>query len=286
MFKQVNLWLESLNKAVLVFLAFILIVLVASLDYLTGEELSFSIFYLIPVAFSAWYLRLRFGLFISLLSAATWFSVDLYLSEHHYTHFSIPFWNTGVRFGFFIIVTFLLERLQKDLELQEALAQLDGLTGLRNGRAFKHECGHYFDLASRNQHSVCLAYIDLDGFKGINDKLGHSVGDQVLRVVAETMDKRMRTSDIAARMGGDEFAIFLPETNLAGATIFFNDLQENLLEKMKDNTWDVGFSVGVAVFNSPEKSMDDAIRCADALMYQVKKSGKNRILFEEYGTKV
>jgi len=218
-------------------------------------------------------------------SAAAWLFVDFILSDNHYSHPSIPFWNTAVRFGIFIIVSYLLERLQKSLELQESLAELDALTGLLNGRAFKNTCASYFELAARNHHSICLAYIDLDGFKSINDSLGHSVGDEVLRLVAGTMAKRIRGSDIGARLGGDEFAILLPETNREGADVFFSTLQNSLLEEMEAKQWNVGFSIGVAVFHSPENNIDEAIRRADALKDKVKKSGKNRVLVEEYGVK-
>ncbi|HSH70401.1 MAG TPA: GGDEF domain-containing protein, partial [Deferrisomatales bacterium] len=170
------------------------------------------------------------------------------------------------------------------LDLQEVLAQRDGLTGIMNARAFKQSCDSSFDLASRHGRPLALGYLDLDGFKGVNDSLGHSVGDQVLKAVATALTERLRASDFCARLGGDEFAILLPETDLSGAQKLFTSLRENLSDVASRNRWPVGFSIGVAVFHSPTAHADEAIRCADGLMYKVKNSGKNNILFEEYSS--
>lgn len=259
----------------------LLVAMVGAIDHLTGYELSFSIFYLIPVGFASWYLGARFGLLICVVSAATWLGVD-HTSGHQYSNPAIPFWNTGVRLGLFIIMAVLFERLRRALERQESLAQMDGLTGLMNARAFKERCDYLLGLASRNQRTLALSYIDLDDFKGINDKLGHSVGDQVLKAVADTLGRRLRRSDLAARLGGDEFSILLPDTDLNGAQKFFTGLHSSLLELASRNHWPVGFSIGVAIFHAPRLGTDEAIQYADALMYRVKKSGKNTVLFEAH----
>lgn len=261
--------------------ALLLVALVGATDHATGYELSFSIFYLIPVGFASWYLRARFALIVCVVSAATWLGVD-YTSGHQYSNPAIPFWNTGVRLGLFIIIAVLFERLRTALEQQESLAQLDGLTGLINARTFKERCSYLFGLASRNRRPLALGYIDLDGFKGINDKLGHSVGDQVLKAVASTLGRRLRRSDVGARLGGDEFSVLLPDTDYSGAQKFFAGLHASLLKLAADNHWPVGFSIGVALFRTPQPGIDEAIQYADALMYRVKKSGKNTILIEEH----
>lgn len=281
MLRKADEFLSAQSPFWLAAFSLLLVAMVGAIDHFTGYELSFSIFYLIPVGFASWYLGARFGLAICIISAVTWLGVD-YTSGHQYSNPAIPFWNTGVRLGLFIIIVVLSERLRCALELQESLAQLDGLTGLMNARTFRERCGYLLGLASRNKRPLALGYIDLDGFKGINDKLGHSVGDQVLKAVATALGKRLRRSDVGARLGGDEFSILLPDTDLNGAQKFFTGLHTSLLELASLNHWPVGFSIGVAVFGAPQPSADEAIQYADALMYSVKKSGKNTILFEEY----
>ncbi len=282
MLKQLDSHLSGQSRPRLVAYALVLIALLGAVDFLTGFELSFSIFYLIPVAIVAWYIRGQLFVGICILSAGTWLCMDL-VSGHTYSHPLIPFWNAGVRFGFFIIIAALLSKFHDSLELQSRLAQVDGLTGLMNARTFKDRCRTHFDLSKRSGRPLSLGYIDLDGFKGINDRLGHSVGDEVLKAVAGVITQRVRSSDSGGRLGGDEFALLLPETDVAGATTFFSELHEHLLALAARYDWPVGFSMGVAVFHHFEGNVDAALQHADALMYQVKHSGKNRIRFEAYG---
>lgn len=151
-----------------------------------------------------------------------------------------------------------------------------------NGSTFRHRCDAIVRLAARHGHPMTIGYLDLDGFKGVNDRLGHGGGDWVLKEVAAALTGRMRASDIVARLGGDEFAILLPETGAAGARIFFREMRESLVGLSARNHWQVGFSIGVAVFPAAPANSEAAIRRADDLMYRVKNSGKNSILFEEY----
>lgn len=282
MLTAVNKFLSNLSPLLLGPILLLLIALIAAIDYVTGFELSFSIFYLIPVVFTAWYFTRGIALLVCIFCAQVWGLVD-YISGNEFSNAAIPFWNAGVRGGFFVIVTLLLSRLRVLLAAQESLAQLDGLTGILNTRAFRQHCTFLCDLSYRHRRPLALGYIDLDNFKKINDNLGHSVGDLALKATAEALSKRLRASDICARLGGDEFAVLLPDTDLAGAKKFFNDLHEKLVSFATANGWPIGFSIGVAVFKQHTADADEAIRCADNLMYKIKKSGKNGIQFEEFG---
>ncbi len=281
MFSKVDSFLSAQGPSRLKIYPFLLIPIVGALDLLTGYELSFSIFYLIPVAIGSWYLGKNFGLVVCITAALTWLIVD-FMAGNQYSHPAIQYWNASVRLGFFVVVANLLSRLRLTLELQTSLAQRDGLTGMMNAYSFRQRCESLFELAARHEHELTLGYLDIDGFKGINDSLGHSAGDQVLIAVASTLGKRLRVSDVGARLGGDEFVILLPETNLEGARTFFVHLHASLLDLAAYNCWPLGFSIGVAVFKMPEVSVDEAIKFADNVMYRVKSSCKNSILFAEY----
>ncbi len=281
MLRAANGFLSAQPSFQLGIISFLLVAIVGTIDLATGYELSLSIFYAIPVGIASWYAGKRLGFFVCVISAMTWLAAD-YASGHQYSHSTIPLWNACVRLGFFAIIASLLDHLHGSLDFQELLAQQDGLTGILNARTFTQRCALLFELASRHGHPLALGYLDLDGFKGVNDSLGHSVGDQVLKEVATALTKRLRASDFGGRLGGDEFAILLPETDLAGARVFFTGLRESLVDLAARNGWPVGFSIGVAVLRSPAANPDDAIRYADGLMYKVKNSGKNNILFEEY----
>lgn len=255
------------------------VAVVGTFDLLTGYELSFSVFYTLPIALAAWYAGRRFGVGMCLLAAATWFAMDR-LAGHPYSHPAIPVWNALVRLAFFWLISMLLSNLREVLQAQTRMARQDGLTGLLNARAFREACDERFDLAGRHARPLALACLDLDGFKGVNDSLGHAAGDEVLRAVASTLRQRLRRHDLCARLGGDEFAVLLPETDLAGARNAFDALFRDLNQRMAGRGWPVGFSVGVAVFDPPAVGVEAAMRCADALMYEVKRTGKNGLRVE------
>ncbi len=280
MLRKIDSFLLSKPSYVIALFSLSLIAIIGMIDHATGYELSFSIFYTIPVSIGVWYLGKRFGNFVSILSATTWMAVE-YFSGNQYSHPTVLLWNTAVRLGYFVLTTSLLSHIRALHDVQEMLAQKDGLTELMNTRTFKQRCDSVFALASRHGRPLALGYLDLDGFKSVNDSFGHEVGDQILMAIATAMAKRLRTSDIGGRLGGDEFAILLPETDLVGARKFFTLLHEELVSLAATNHWPVGFSIGVAVCQRPTANSDDAIAFADGLMYKVKKSGKNNILFEE-----
>lgn len=285
MFDGFNRDLSTQPRWRITVLTLALVGVVAGADFLTGYELSFSIFYLIPIMLSAWFLGYCASLLVCLLSAGIWLVVDA-VSGHVYSHPSIPFWNAGVRTGFFVITASLLVRLRAALKAQALLAERDGLTGLCNSRGFLQKAASLTLLAQRENRPLTLAYIDLDGFKGVNDEYGHGVGDRVLRDVAEALASSVRKSDLVGRLGGDEFAVLLPETDMAGAREMLTALHRRLVETARDNGWSIGFSIGVAVFAVAPSSLEEALGVADDLMYRVKRGGKNDVVFEQQGPRV
>lgn len=273
-------YLDKKSVASVVALGLVLLATVAAVDHVTGYELSFSVFYLLPIVLVAWQSQRWVGFAFCLLSASFWLFVDV-MSNHTYSNDFIPAWNTMVRLSFFLVTTSLLVELKKRLIIEKKMAVTDGLTGLLNARAFKQESGTLLDLARRHDHPVALAYLDVDNFKGVNDLLGHSEGDLVLRVVADTLTCCVRNTDVIGRLGGDEFAIFLPETEHVGAQALFDRMHEKLTQVAAEKSWPIGFSVGIAEFPVAPDCIDEALKRADDLMYHVKKSGKNNLVYKE-----
>jgi diguanylate cyclase (GGDEF)-like protein len=184
-------------------------------------------------------------------------------------------------------------RLENDLrqviELQEKLrhqAMHDALTGLPNRTLFLDRTQHAMALAARNGLWPAVLYIDLDGFKPVNDTYGHEAGDVLLKAFAERLGECVRDADTAARLGGDEFAVLLHgPIDEAGV--------ERVLERIRtqlDRTVDlgagraakVGASMGVAIAGSGT-GVDDLVRNADTAMYAAKRAGRNRSVFYEEG---
>jgi diguanylate cyclase (GGDEF)-like protein/PAS domain S-box-containing protein len=170
---------------------------------------------------------------------------------------------------------------KENLHREAMLGRKDALTGVKNLRAFKEEAEVLLRLALRTGTPSALGFLDLDDLKQVNDSLGHAEGDRVLESVGSTLLKSTRSTDVVGRIGGDEFAMLLPNTGLASARTIFDRLHRRFVGVMGDHRWPVGLSVGVAVFASNPPSVSDALSYADSLMYQAKRSGKNRVVYGE-----
>lgn len=239
------------------------VLVIAAIDLASGTELSLSLFYLGPVAVMAWRIGIFGAIPTALGGAAAWYGVDL-AGGHVYAHPLIPLWNTLVRLGFFVIVSVLLVRLHQSMERESALAHTDPLTGLLNRRAFEEQAAREIERAGRTGAPVSFAYLDIDDFKDVNDRLGHAAGDDVLRTVAGVLGLVLRAVDLKARLGGDEFALVLPDTGADSAAPVIERLEAGL------SAAGVSCSIGTVVFRSPPGSVDEALATVDGLMYEVK----------------
>ena len=274
--------LEKQNKPFLLLVGFILIGVIGLIDFLTGCEVAFSVFYVLPISLITWLASRRFGLVASLASALVWLGADVATTEHPYSHPLIPVWNTLIRLTFFIIITLLLSALRKATEREGELARIDYLTGAVNPRFFYDLAQMEIDRFQRYQHPFTLAYIDLDNFKTVNDQFGHATGDQVLLTVVSSARKYIRKTDAIARLGGDEFALLLPETSQESAHIALSNLHSGLLEEMRQNNWPITFSIGVLTCNATPPTAKELLRMADDLMYSVKHDSKNALKYSTY----
>ncbi len=273
--------LEAISKGWLNVSILGIVLLLGIVDYFTGVELSISFFYLIPVSMAAWVLGKYMGLNYSVLSATVWLVSNL-LSGQTFSNMFVGVWNTLIRFGFYGVVTILLAELRNALEEEHLLANTDPLTGALNRRSFSELAEKKMIVAEVNQRPYTMVYIDIDNFKPINDKLGHAIGDLVLKTVVETIQKQIRNTDFLARLGGDEFAVLLTDIGQEDAHHIVQRLQQALLENMKTHTWSITFSIGVLTFLAMPASVDEMVNLTDGLMYEVKVSGKNAIKYSLY----
>lgn len=273
--------LDAADKPSVWAVSLIGIAVVGALDYVTGVEASFALFYLFPVTIAAWWIGERAGVVCSAVSAAVWFIAnDLTAAQHVAALVSV--WNTAIRLGFFLVVTLLLVRTHNMLLREKALSRIDYLTGAYNVRAFHEIADAECMRASRYPQPLTLAYIDLDGFKHVNDRYGHQEGDKVLQIVAQTLRAGVRRPDTVARLGGDEFALLLPQTDLASAKTFLPRLRDELLAAMQRNNWRVTFSIGALTCPTAPAALGDVVSEADELMYEVKRAGRNAIRYGVY----
>lgn len=161
-------------------------------------------------------------------------------------------------------------------------AMHDALTLLPNRRFFNDWLEKSVAMAQRNNFSIAILFIDLDGFKQVNDRFGHDAGDQVLKVTAGRFQDLMRESDLLARLGGDEFAILVSQAPANEAlSVFAERIVGAMAEHISigSEATKVGASIGIAVFPRDAQTVDSLIRASDEAMYQAKALGKNRYCF-------
>lgn len=253
----------SKSMASAVVLTAIALVLVAVVDLMTGSEISFSLFYLGPIALLSWRSGLAGGITASAAGAALWYWVGM-VDGQIFSRPLIPLWNALVRMGFFVIVSVLITRLRESMERERSLATTDPLTGLMNRRAFEDVASREIERARRTSLPISFTYLDLDDFKNVNDRMGHAAGDDVLRGVAAVVNLVLRRVDIKARLGGDEFALVMPDMGVEGAI----DAIARLVGAF--DAAGIRCSIGTAVFETPPSSVHSALEVVDSLMYEVK----------------
>lgn len=173
-----------------------------------------------------------------------------------------------------------IHQLQEELGRQSELVRHDQLTGVLNRRGLEEAFDREIARSQRNATPICLAVLDIDDFKKLNDSLGHQAGDAALIHLTEVIRTALRPQDTVARYGGEEFIIIMPDTQLDDAREALVRLQRALTKRffLHDNQrLLITFSAGVTQL-VPECTRDDAIRRADELMYEAKRTGKNRVV--------
>ncbi|MEZ4270608.1 MAG: diguanylate cyclase [Myxococcota bacterium] len=260
------------------------------LDYVTGPDLAFALFYILPIAICGWWSGRVGGIIAALVGSLTWFTVGLYTETGH----SMPVivWNATTRLGIFLFVGLMIATARRDrrrisaandklrvlLEEADRLARTDAKTGLPNSRAFFETLESELARAQRSGQPIAIAYLDVDHFKEVNDFYGHDAGDVLLGELAHAIKESIRLGDLAARLGGDEFILLLRDASLEGV----EEVAQRLLQRVARCAAQypksaLGMSVGVAYFSKAPVNGTEAVRRADAAMYGSKRAGRGRV---------
>lgn len=168
------------------------------------------------------------------------------------------------------------------------LADHDSLTGLVNRRRFRSELEQHVAFSARYGGQGAVLIVDIDGFKEVNDSLGHQAGDSLLRQVATTLSERVRDTDLVARLSGDEFAVLMPQADEPGALQLGEDLRTEIAERTaaqaaQEQTGSVTVSVGIALFGGGHQTeAESALAAADLALYRAKEDGRDSVaMFED-----
>ena len=262
---------------------------VGLLDYVTGPWFSFALFYVLPVLVAAWWLGSGPALLAGITAGIAWFAAEAW--GHRGEPTRVLMWNSMSRLLMLVAMAVMLVRIREDrqrlkqanarlgelLDGAQRLAREDPLTGLPNRRAFLERLTEETSRARRAGVPVCIAYLDVDNFKNLNDKRGHVEGDEFLRRIARAIKETVRSSDIAARLGGDEFAVLFADAR----RIAVEPLAHRLLARVRAlgdryPGLDLGASVGMAWYENAPDQPEKLLQRADGAMYSAKSAGKHR----------
>ncbi len=270
----------KLSRFRIFLLCLLLVLALGNIDWATGYELSFAIFYLVPIALTAWFVGQESMCFIALTSTIVWLWADL-ISGHSYSNPLIPSWNASMRLLIFLVIGFSFVKIKSLWQSEKDLARTDYLTGVHNSRYFYELIDMELGRARRFKRPLALAYLDIDDFKKVNDTLSHQEGDRILAQVARTLHKHVRSTDVVARIGGDEFVILFSETSAEQVRVPVERMLEQLKALAQQGGSGISFSIGVVNVQDIPNSAAPIIRKADQLMYAAKEQGKNLV---KYGT--
>lgn len=245
----------------------------------TAAEVAFTLAYLLPVALAAWHLGVFGGCVLAAAATAIALVVDP-LVHRPASHPAIHAANVLVQLVVFTSFALLFAHLRRLLDRERELATTDPLTGLQNRRTFHEVAEREVERLRRFGGVFSIAYLDVDGFKVINDRLGHRAGDEVLVAIARSLESSVRAVDCVARIGGDEFALLLPGTNAEGAATVLGKLAAHLETAEWNRAFRVRCSVGCLTVEDPSIDVDAVVARADALMYAVKAQGRGGLRHE------
>lgn len=259
-----------------------MLVAAGALDYVTSYEVSLGALYLFAILAVSWNCGVAWGMAFAALALSCQVMLGIF-QGHPYVrplYFYQAQANVLMEYAVAVLLTSQLRRL---FDRERQTARIDHLTGVKNRQGFHEMLESEVARHLRNGASFCLAYIDCDDFKGVNDRFGHSEGDRLLEAVGHVTAASVRRSDTVGRIGGDEFAVLFPETEAIEIVAIEAKLREALDTITRPRPWwSVTFSMGFATFKTMPPSADAAMAFVDQLMYRAKHNGKSQTISAAY----
>lgn len=239
-------------------------------DRFTGTHVTLTAIYFAPVALMTWRFGLQRGLIAGLLCAVSALAPDLFLARNM-TDNQHALWNALMLLCSAAVIAILVGRLREYVERLRNTALHDLLTGLPNRVAFSEALRREFSRAARQDSIVSVVVCDCDGFKEVNDRLGHAAGDRLLQEVARQLQAVFRASDMVCRWGGDEFMVLLTDTDAEAAKTAIDRARAQLEAALDAASPGFGMSIGWASALPEGESLEGLLARADAAMYASKR---------------
>jgi diguanylate cyclase (GGDEF)-like protein len=272
--------LASIPRSAAVSVVLVLCLSVGWIDYATGTEVRVLPLYFTATTFGAWRLGRTGAVISAALALSTWIAAQWFDPANHWSR-AIWFANIVTQGAALLFVGMIVATLAGELRIANAANRRDLLTGLRNRHGLLSDTAIAIALCRRNERAIALAFIDLDNFKQVKDRLGLKTGDLLLQVCAGVIQQNCRTTDIAARLGGDEFVIAMPELQLAEALGVMDRLRERFKVQPEAANAQVSMTIGVFIDPRATLTIESLLARADALMYEAKREGRDRVIARE-----
>ena len=276
-------WVEGLSRRATWGVATLLLALVAFADAMTSVELSFEMFYALPVGLAAWKLGRRPGILFGVVSMGILIGLGFFYG-HPFSRPAFLLWQAGAAGAFYGFLGETMRELRLSLDREHLAARTDAVTGLANRRAFLEALADERRRSDRYGHPLTVAILDGDGFKKVNDQLGHAAGDSVLRAIGEALSRDLRAPDVAARFGGDEFAVLLVEAGPDEARTALERLRMAAEADLSRQGVRITLSAGAVTFLVSPPSDDETLAEADRFLYRAKAEGRGRLVHGTVGS--
>jgi diguanylate cyclase (GGDEF)-like protein len=273
--------LDQLPRSTILALSLSLVLGTGLIEGRIAPGLSFLVFYLLPITLATWFMGLRLGLAIALLSSVVTVAAQILLQPNvQMPQIVSSSWNAVALLAVGGIVADLLHRVKVTDAIGQELSRIDAATGAINRRFFLELLEAEFHRAERYKFALTLAYIDLTNFNQLNEQLGHQAGDELLYQFIEQLSQALRANDVVARLDGNEFALLLPQTNDIQAQQVFTRLHPQMKEVLEAESLHLEYSIGVATFLEMPDTFEELTAETEQLLKTIKTSGKNRLEYQ------
>ena len=269
------------NRGVHILISAALLVAVVCFDTLSSYELRKTPFYLVPILYGSVCLGMFWGLVFALLSFASVVFQGIFVGHPYSSSFFFYFDAVGILIVFLIVST-TTSLLKRSRDAEHSLARTDNLTNVANRIGFYEKLTAEIDRQHRLNKPFALLFIDCDDFKDINDRFGHEGGDDALKRMANAIVNDLRTYDIIGRIGGDEFAVLMPDISGADLSNIIDRIRDSLILAFSMKPYKLTISMGAVEFINIPQSADMAMSLVDSLMYKVKNKGKNSFIIDSF----
>lgn len=273
--------LSHASANVITLLALLMAVAIGLLDHLSGFELSFQIFYLLPVVMTAWYANRRRGLAMAMVAAFVWFIADG-SAGRFYSEEWIGYWNALARLLLFALIAWLTDAAHQRLRGEQALSDFDVVTRLPNRRAFIEQLALEIARLRRYRDPFTIVYLHFGGLRKMVNAMGRELGDELLTKTSRRLRETTRESDHLARYDETGLIALLPKADWGEAEPLLRRLSESLEEAIDEGDWPVTPHIGALSFGHSAGTRGEMNQAVDRLIEEVRQNKEARLTHKRW----